>query len=701
MTTPQSSPNWLTAVLLSQLVALPALGLAAEQPDVENPEMTSLSIDTSDLPRIRVVAPDTLTRARVPGAVYSVTLDDIEEIQPRSNEDLLRRVPGIYIKREEDSAVVTNIGVRGLPAADYKTLMLEDGVPVQFGIFVGNSRYYSPRVQRMEGVEILKGASALRYGPNNIGGVINFLTRTPEPGLAVRARVGSWNTREAVLDIGARSDATGAYFGMIGTRASSDGWNDKGWEMTDVMIKAGGEFGLAHRLGVKFSYYENDANISYRGFFPDAFEAGARFNPAPDDIFETERVAFDLNHQWDISHELQLQSVFFWSDTRRDYWRFLVDGSTVNDVGLTVWNYTDTVQGNNRSVERYGFDTRLLATHSLLGINNAAELGLRYFKEEQLDVTLRADRASPRNPLGAPLRNRIDSGETLGLFAQNRFDISESLSITAGLRLESYEQRRTDRRVAGEPVDTFSNTEWLPGFGATYQINPAAQIYGSIYQAFAPPLVGSVVGRDDVPTAAEKSWNIDIGLRGQLGQLRYELAAFQMDFANQVDPGISNIRPPNEGSALIRGGELSIHHDFDSGFGLSGNLTWIPTAEFGEDRPGEALRGNRLPYSPEWAGNLALRYRHDQLRAALLFNYTGQVFGDGMNRTEIDPLAHMGGRIPGYYTVDLTGSYDISQQLQVFGGIQNLLDKRYIAGLRQGIYAGPERSFDIGMRFQF
>ena len=38
--------------------------------------------------------------------------------------------------------------MRGLSAGDYKTLVLEDGVPVQPGIFVGNSRYYNPRVQR-------------------------------------------------------------------------------------------------------------------------------------------------------------------------------------------------------------------------------------------------------------------------------------------------------------------------------------------------------------------------------------------------------------------------------------------------------------------------------------------------------------------------------------------------------------------------
>jgi Fe(3+) dicitrate transport protein len=33
--------------------------------------------------------------------------------------------------------------------------------------------------------------------------------------------------------------------------------------------------------------------------------------------------------------------------------------------------------------------------------------------------------------------------------------------------------------------------------------------------------------------------------------------------------------------------------------------------------------------------------------------------------------------------------------------VKNLADKRYISGLREGIYVGPERSFEIGARYRF
>jgi Fe(3+) dicitrate transport protein len=661
-----------------------------------------------NLPRINVVGKAEDATKLIPGSVTVLTAEDIDQIQPRSTEDLLRRVPGIYIKREEESAVVTNIGVRGLTAGDYKTLVLEDGVPVQPGIFVGNSRYYNPRVQRMDGVEVLKGAASLRYGPNTIGGVINFLTRTPDDGALVGLRVGSWNTYEATAELGARSRSGDARFGLVATRADSDGFMDKDYGMTDVMLKAGTALADDHYVGLKFGYYKNTANISYRGVFPDAFEAGARFNPAPDDFFLTGRTSFDLNHEWEISPTASLQTLAYVSETYRDYWRFAtVNGSprTTNADGFTVWNYSDNLNGNNRAFSRVGLDSRLSLSHAAFGIDGEAEAGLRLMQEVLEDETVLAVRGRPRTPdpgRGGVSQDTLDSADSLALFAQNRFDLNERLSITTGVRVETYEQERKNRRSVA-PASRYSNTEIMPGLGVTYAITADAQVYGSVYRAFAPPLVGSVLGAADTPTEAERSVNIEFGLRGSSGPLRYEATAFQMDFSNQVDPGVSGIRAPNEGSALHQGLEGALGYEFGNGFTLDGNLTWIPTADFEEDRPGVALDGNRLAYAPEWMANLSLGYRSGALDAALLLNYVDEQFGDGLNTVELttNSTGTWGGRMPSYHTADATFSYDVSESLELSGAVRNLTDERYIAGLRQGIYVGPERSYELGIRYRF
>jgi Fe(3+) dicitrate transport protein len=662
----------------------------------------------SFLPRINVLGVLEDAAAVIPGAVSVVSAEDIDRLQPRSTEDVLRRVPGVHVKSEDESAVVTNIGVRGLTAGDYKTLVLEDGVPIQPGIFVGNSRYYNPRIQRMEGVEVLRGAASLRYGPNTIGGVINFLTRTPDDGAVVSARVGTWNTREATVELGASPLSGDARFGLIATRADSDGFMDKGYGMTDAMLKAGMAIGDFQSIGVKVAYYRNTANISYRGIFPDAFAARARFNAAPDDFFVNGRRSLDLNHHWEISADARLETLFYVSETFRDYWRFAtVSGAatTTNADGFTEWNYGNDINGNNRAFSRVGIDSRLSLTHSAFGIFNEAEIGLRLMQEAMDDVNVLAVRGRPRTPdagRGGVSQDRRDSADSLALFAQNRFDVTDRLSLTAGLRVESYEQERKNRRSTA-PADSFSNTEVMPGLGATWVVNDAAQIFGSVYRAFAPPLVGSVLGSGDTPTEAEKSLNIEFGLRGSNGPLSYSATVFQMDFSNQVDPGVSGIRAPHEGSAMHRGLETALGYDFGNGLRLDGNFTWIPEADFREDRPGVALRGNRLAYSPERMANLALAYETGPLQAALMFNYTSEQFGDGMNRRELTTgsTGTWGGLIPSYSTVDLTASYAISDRLSVSGAVKNLTDQHYIAGLRQGIYVGPERSFELGLRYRF
>ena len=144
---------------------------------------------------VKVVGQKEDHRFEATGSVNLVELKDIQRVQPLSTEDVLRRIPGINIKSEEETSVVANFGIRGLSASESKSLMLEDGVPVAPGLFIGNDRYYNPRIQRVDRVEVLKGSASLRYGPSTIGGVVNYQTKTPDDGVELSARAGSRHHR--------------------------------------------------------------------------------------------------------------------------------------------------------------------------------------------------------------------------------------------------------------------------------------------------------------------------------------------------------------------------------------------------------------------------------------------------------------------------------------------------------------------------
>ncbi|HAV55998.1 MAG TPA: TonB-dependent siderophore receptor [Acinetobacter junii] len=657
------------------------------------------------LPTIQVIGSQEDSISKIPGAAVIVSQEQIQQFTPSSTEEILKRVSGVYVKPEEESAIVANIGMRGISSADYKTLILEDGVPVAAGLFVGNGRYYNPRIQRMDSIEVLKGSSALRYGPMNIGGVVNYRTKQPKDGALVDLSIGSWDTYKTTVELGGSSPTKDSNVGAILSWAKSDGFMDKGYEMKDAVIKAGTAIGDNQWVGVKFTHYENDANISYRGQFLGEYHAKKQNNPAPDDWFLTERNSFDINHRWDINPDTELQTLLYWSEMNRDYWRYGVNATASQAAGR--WIYTDNVSGNNRAFERIGAETRLIAKNTIFNIPGEAEIGLRLMNEKMDDVTINAKRATPRS--GTTAKDTKDSAKSVALYAQNRFDISDQLSVTPGVRVERYEQQRDDKQK-NETVKT-SNTEVMPGLGVTYQFIPAVQLYASVYKAFSPALNGdSLSGMKDQKLEAETAVSWELGLRGQQDAVRYELTAFRMDFDNQIIPANSNsdFQSTNGGKTYNQGLEGAVSLEFENGFDVFANLTWIANAEFKGDRYNKngslkSKDGDRVPYTPEWVANLGVGYTYAGLRSQLSANYTGSQFTDELNTKPIveNTSGFFTGKIDAYTTVDLTTRYTLNDQVEFYGAVKNLEDKRYIASLRQGIYVGPERSFETGVRYRF
>lgn len=631
------------------------------------------------------------------GTVNLVDLAKIEQIQPLSTEDVLRRIPGINIKTEDETAVVANFGIRGLSASESKSLLLEDGVPVAPGLFIGNERYFNPRIQRVASVEVLKGSASLRYGPSTIGGVVNYQTKTPDDGVELSGRVGSFNSRELNIEAGNTNASGDAFAGIVASHAKSDGFMGKGYDMTDVMAKAGVQLANNQKVGIKVSRHENDANISYRGLLLGEYNAGETRNPAPDDYLLVDRTAFDLNHEWQISNSMTLNTVAYWSDMARDYWRYGVNTAASNAAGR--WVYTNNLNGNNRAFERVGIESRLRLEHQFADYSSTSEFGLRLMSEESDDQRIAATRASDRTgTLAAHLK---DSADSVAAYAQSRIQLSEKLAVTPGLRIESYEQTRLNLTQNNSEAST-RNTEVLPGAGFTWD-NEDSQWYGGLYRAFSPAANNVALdGLKDQQLDGERSVNYELGLRGTVNTLRYDIALFLMDFSNQVVTGNSdpNLSRSNAGETRHYGMEFSFGYQFAANLALDSNLTWVPESEF---KTGTTA-GNRIPYAPKVIANLGLTYDLADWNLALNLHHRGEQFGDPTNLVAIPTNAAAGiwgGLLPAYTVLDLMTQYQVNTQFEVFAAAKNLTDKRYITGLREGIYVGPERSFELGARYRF
>ena len=683
-------------VALAVALSLGAVNLAAVAEEAATESSAGKVMPSIEV--IRVKGEQQVHRFEETGSVILIDRTQIEQVQPLSTEDVLRRVPGINIKGEEETSIVANFGIRGLSAGESKSLLLEDGVPVAPGLFIGNDRYFNTRIQRVESVEVLKGSASLRYGPSTIGGVVNYITKTPDDGVQLSARAGSFNMREMTVEAGAKNQSEDAFAGVVATKASSDGFMDKGYDMSDVMVKAGLAISDKQKVGVKFSYHENEANISYRGLLLADYLNGERYNPAADDWYLTDRTALDLNHEVILGNNAKLNTLLYWSDITRDYWRYDVNTAASNAAGR--WVYTDTLTGNNRGFERLGIESRLSFDQQLFGYAAASEVGLRLMEEESNDTRIRATRAADRS--GNNDRHIVDSATSVAGYAQSRIQLTDELAVTPGLRIESYEQKRVILTDNNNSAKT-TNTELLPGVGLTYELTAQAQLYGGVYRAFSPASNGVALdGLTDQQLDGERSVNYELGLRGTAGAANYEVSAFYMNFANQVVTGNSdpNLSQSNAGKTEHTGMEFLLGYELGGGFRVDTNATWVPTSEFKSG----VNAGNRIPYAPKILANLALSYTGEALSVALTAHHRGEQYADPTNIVDIPANAAggiWGGLLPAYTVYDLMAQYSVFDGFTVYGSVKNLADKQYISGLRQGIYVGPERSFEAGFRYRF
>ncbi len=661
-----------------------------------------------ELPRIDVIGKGEQAVAKQPGSVAVIDKGALELKQPVSTQDALKSVPGIVVREEEGYGFIPNIGMRGLnPNRSQKLLVLEDGVPVAPGLFLANDSYYSPRIERMQSIEVLKGAAGLRYGPTTIGGVINYKTKNPEEGVKVTAKAGSHGYRLLGLDAGGVASSGEAIGGISMVTTQGDGFRNNRFDMNDVVLKGGMALGDKQWIAAKLTYYDNKVNTSYVGLRPNEFRNDPTKNPAPNDWFLTNRTSFDINHEYEISDTVTLKTLFYWSELTRDYWRREVQARNADGTTFVPCNgLAFCMNGNNRTFEMMGVDSRLQIAHGSFGMKNETEIGIR-LHSDRLDNTKLRSKTDPNARSGILTTDDTQKAKGIAFYAQNRFIVSERIAITPGLRIESYNQSRTNELtgVSGKA----NNTEVMPGIGVTWQVTPKTQLFAGAFKGFSPAMVATAISGSGVDQNldAERSTNFELGVRGKAERLSYEATAFYIDFANQIIPqsesGGVGATVTNAGKTLNQGLEGAIGYDLGAGWGVDANATWVPTAKFNSAKivAGIDRNGNRLPYAPKLTANLALSYKTGGLKASLGANYVSRQFVDPEN-TIAENADGRRGEIPAYTVYTLNAHYTVDKQLSVFGTVRNLFDKKYIASRNpDGIFPGAERNFEVGVSYKF
>ncbi len=728
------------AALLSSLF-LYSVALAQEPAPIETAAADAPVTPTvadeapTEMPVVEVVGTPE-RKKNLPGSAQVIDRETLERSHVMTTNEALRKATGVNVRDEEGFGLRPNIGIRGLnPTRSTKVLLLEDGIPLAFAPYGDNASYYHPPVDRFDRIEILKGAGQNIYGPQTVGGVINYVT--PAPPEAPDSGV--------MLTSGNRDYFNGhGYIGGGGmlldyVRKQGDAARDNTHsELDDVNFKAVMGFGGGQALTMRANYYAEDSQLTYSGL-TDAEYAnfGREYNPFRNDFFDAHREGVSLTHELPLG-EATLITNLYGSRFNRDWWR-QSSTTTFNPVPNTDPRFASCQQivtdraagaqidpdscdaniGNLREYYSYGVEPRLRLAHEAFGAGGELEAGVRAHFEEQDRLQKIGTGATARDGSLAESNERLN--QAYSAFVQNRFAFG-SVAVIPALRVEHVRYERTNR-LTGASGST-DLTEWVPSLGATWTPTAATTLFAGVHRGFAPPTTADLISNSGVVTAdldAEESWNYELGARTRPRTgLSAEATAFVNDFERQIAVGsiAAGSTPLATGETRYAGAELLARADLGQIIDSAHNpffelaYTWLPEADqqspFKRVDNGTAVTGsaagNRLPYAPEHLVTASFGYKHYAgFDARLEAVYVGRQYADFANTRDAAANGNgQTGEIAGYTVWNTAVSYKVpGTPFGMFATAKNLFDRTYIVDRTRGILPGAPRLVQAGVEYTF
>jgi len=677
---------------------------------------------TRKLARVVVVG-DKQSAAAQPSSVSLIDAEEIRSARVFSVSEALRKAAGVLTRDEEGFGIRPNIGVRGLnPTRSTKVLLLEDGIPAAYAPYGDNASYYHAPVDRYERIEILKGVGMLRFGPQTIGGVINYITADPpeEFGGLLSLTGGSRSYFNGHASMG------GGGFLVDLVRKQGDGARDTlELEQTDINVKYATQLGEEHALTLRGTWLNEDSQVGYSGLTEAEYQNFGRdygFDQNAD--FDIDRYGASATHEWSPNADLALTTSAYGFYFERDWWR---QSSTTTDTqcgnafrdarlrGDRVdFDACNSLQGRLRDYDTYGIEPRLRVNWQAFGAPSEFQAGARAHWESQERRQVNVN--SPIGRSGTTTENQRRETRAQSAFASNRFEFG-ALAVVPALRVEHIEYERLNRLNGGAGSETV--TEWVPGLGFHYRIDERHTLFAGGHRGFAPQRAEDIIDGNGglVDVDAEDSRNLELGWRAELSPGNsVEATVFRNHFLNQIVVGsiAGGSTPLAEGETLYQGVEFSGMFSREGWVGegrsyANAALTWLPTA-----RQETALRsvtsgaiiggsapGKRLPYAPKQTATIRIGHAVGAWDASIEGVYVGLQYGDFANRTQVDPSGQFG-QLGSYVLINLALNYTpLDAPWGLFLTVKNAADRDYIADRTRGIQVGPPRLVQAGVSWTF
>ena len=669
----------------------------------------------------------------IPGSGMVLDQSLLEESHVFSVNEALRKVPGVFARDEEGFGLRPNLGIRGLnPTRSAKLLMLEDGIPLAYAPYGDNASYYHPPVNRFERIEVLKGSSQIMFGPQTLGGLINYITPGVPAGLegSLGATLGSEDYVEFHGQVGDTIGRTG--YLLDGTWKESDGTRENmHFEVGDVFLKVVQQLTDSQALTLRGSYYDEDSQVTYSGLTLAEWDDDPRSNPFKNDFMYATHWATSATHQFDVNDGAKLLTSAYYTYFNRDWWR----------------QSSNSGQRPER-LERPGLWRARQPRHNLWQRGSTAPVldrGHRASPQPRARAVRRRERARHRTALspGAPVPGageRRHAGRPATRHRPQCRHQGRQRSRGDGVvrvRAEPVRLRtlhghaRPALRARGLPARRQSARQ--PRHGERGRVDPGHRRDvrgGAGHDGFRRRTSRVLAaGRRGHHHAHRRHGGprarILVELRARHPQRRAQRPCMRRPRSSGSTSKTRSCRPALP--AAQAPGSRARARRCSNGLEVAGNIesngfvdwpvdvfgrlswTWLWTAEYVGDRystvPGSTsvkVTGNRLPYTPEqlFTGTIGMRSQIG-LAVELEGVYTSAAYTDDLNTVEITPNGQRG-QMPGYTIWNLSANYPVAAwNCNLFLAVKNVTDELYVVDMSRGLIPGMPRLVQGGFQLNF
>ncbi|NRB46650.1 MAG: TonB-dependent receptor [Saprospiraceae bacterium] len=630
------------------------------------------------------------------------------------------KIPSLNIWESDNAGLQLDIGGRGLsPKRTSNFNTRQNGYDISADALGYPESYYTPPLQAVQQIEIVRGAGALQYG-SQFGGLVNF--KMKQGNTAKRFNFESQNTYGAYQFINSFNSLHGQV-GKLNYYSYFQYKQGDGWRPNSEFEQTGAFLGLNYQVSNKLKLQFDLTHMYYLsqqagGLTDEAFAADPQSSNRTRNWFRVNwnLAAFSLKYA--LSPNTKIYSRTFGLHADRTSLGLLETPDIEDPL-----SYRDLIDGQFRNI---GNETRVSYSYKSTGeLNNTLLIGTRLYRGftnfSQSFGTDGSDANFTRVDTSFLDRRKSDfefPNLNAAVFAEKIIRLSNTFSLIPGIRYEYIDTQSEGYFTSTLRTNSFGDfieevrpdsSEnqrhiFLYGLGVSKKLSKSYELYGNAtanYRAinFTDVQIQTNTQVVDSLIQDESGFSFDLGIRKRdFSPFFIEAGLFYILYEDRIGEVIDDglrVRT-NIGAAQIFGLEVFFELDilaalkktsdhklsaFINGSVNQGIYTRI------NDRALVGVRtNNKLEELPDYNIKSGISYGYRNFTTSIQATFVGEQFSDAANTREA--FKGVFGIIPAYTVLDFSARYNISDTFSLGTSINNLLDASYFTR-RAAAYPGP------------